>query len=212
MKKQSGHVIYSPSDLIRYLASPFASWLDRYNLENPGKIKPDEATEEETLLSRTGDEHEQSILTSYKALGSSVLEIQKENFAVAQGVTLAAIKDKRRSFIRRLCRMKSFAAKKCDSHWPDGLPMIDGFLCSLALLFLFEKGNGLFFRATEATFYRCARSPVQPTARSPFTRRWRKRLPTHSLKNACGPRAFRSRRSTTFPMRRRPTCSGKRHA
>jgi hypothetical protein len=55
MKKQSGHVIYSPSDPIRYLASPFASWIDRYNLENPGKIKPDEETEEGTLLSRTDE-------------------------------------------------------------------------------------------------------------------------------------------------------------
>ena len=94
MKKQSGIVIYSPTDLIRYLASPFASWLDRYNLENPGKIKPDEQTEEETLLARTGDEHEQSILTSYKASGSGVLEIQKEDFAAAHVATLRAIKDK----------------------------------------------------------------------------------------------------------------------
>ena len=67
MKKQSGSIIYSPTDLIRYLASPFASWLDRYHLENPGAIKPDEQTEEEKLLSRTGDEHEQSVLTGYKA-------------------------------------------------------------------------------------------------------------------------------------------------
>jgi len=94
MKKQSGHVIYSPSDLIRYLASPFASWLDRYNLENPGKIKPDEATEEETLLFRTGDEHEQSILTGYKASSCGVLEISKDDFATAHAATLAAIKNK----------------------------------------------------------------------------------------------------------------------
>jgi predicted RecB family nuclease len=93
MKKESDSIIYSPSDLIRYLASPFASWLDRYNLENPGKIKPDEETEEQTLLSRTGDEHEQSILTSYKA-STSVIEIPKGNFATAHAATLAAIKDK----------------------------------------------------------------------------------------------------------------------
>ena len=42
MKKESGTIVYSPSDLIRYMASPFASWLDRYNLENPGVITPDE--------------------------------------------------------------------------------------------------------------------------------------------------------------------------
>lgn len=47
MKKQSGIIIYSPTDLIRYLASPFASWLDRYYLENPDAIAPDKQTEEE---------------------------------------------------------------------------------------------------------------------------------------------------------------------
>src|SRR5438094_4015342 len=33
MKKESDSIIYSPSDLIRYLASPFASWLDGYKAE-----------------------------------------------------------------------------------------------------------------------------------------------------------------------------------
>jgi predicted RecB family nuclease len=93
MKKQSGHVIYSPTDLIRYLASPFASWLDRYYLENPDAIAPDKQTEEEELLSRTGDKHEQSVLSGYKA-STSVIEIPKGNFATAHAATLAAIKDK----------------------------------------------------------------------------------------------------------------------
>ena len=50
MRKETGTIIYSPSDLIRYLASPFGSWLDRYRLEGLGEIKPDEQTEEEKLL------------------------------------------------------------------------------------------------------------------------------------------------------------------
>src|SRR6266496_1592753 len=58
MKKESGRIIYSASDLIRYLASPFASWLDRYHLENPDAITPDEQTDEEKVLSHAGDEHE----------------------------------------------------------------------------------------------------------------------------------------------------------
>ena len=94
MKKQSGIIIYSPTDLIRYLASPFASWLDRYHLENPDAITPDEQTEEEKLLSRTGDEHEQSVLTGYKASTLAFLRFRKDNFAAAHAATLAAIKDK----------------------------------------------------------------------------------------------------------------------
>ena len=78
MKKQSGIVIYSPTDLIRYLASPFASWLDRYYLENPEAIAPDKQTEEEELLSRTGDKHEQLVLSGYKA-STSVIEIAKDH-------------------------------------------------------------------------------------------------------------------------------------
>jgi hypothetical protein len=33
MKKQSGKIIYSPSDLIRYAASPYSSWMDRFYLD-----------------------------------------------------------------------------------------------------------------------------------------------------------------------------------
>jgi uncharacterized protein len=94
MKKACDTVIYSPSDLIRYLASPFASWLDRFYLENPGAITPDEETEEERLLSRTGDEHEQSILRGYKTSKSGLVEIAKEHFEAARTATLTAIKDK----------------------------------------------------------------------------------------------------------------------
>lgn len=94
MKKESGTTIYSPSDLIRYLASPFASWLDRYNLENPGSITPDEETEEEKLLSRAGDEHERSILTGYKTSDSNLVEILKDDFNVARTATLETIKIK----------------------------------------------------------------------------------------------------------------------
>jgi len=96
MKKESDAIIYSPSDLIRYLASPFSSWLDRYELENPGVLTRDEQTEEEKLLSRTGDEHERSVLTEYKASGSVLVEIAKDenDFVAAYKATLAAINDK----------------------------------------------------------------------------------------------------------------------
>jgi uncharacterized protein len=93
MKKESGRIIYSPSDLIRYLASPFASWLDRYHLENPDGITPDEQTDEEKVLSQAGDEHEQAVLNGYKTSGSDLVEIAKDEdqFDVAHAATLTAI-------------------------------------------------------------------------------------------------------------------------
>ena len=55
MKKQrSGEVVYAPSDLVRYVASPFASWMDRYHLENPGAVTPDEDAEEAKLIAQSG--------------------------------------------------------------------------------------------------------------------------------------------------------------
>ena len=91
MRKETGTIIYSPSDLIRYLASPFASWLDRYDLENPGAIKADEDTEEDKLLQRTGDAHEQSVLKTYKGAGTGLIEIPKDQnkFEAAHAATQA---------------------------------------------------------------------------------------------------------------------------
>src|SRR5437870_11212408 len=95
MKKQAGIVIYSPSDLIRYLASPFASWLDRYHLENPGAITPDEQTNEEKILSQAGDEHERAVLDEYKTSGSHLVQIAKDEdqFDLSHAATLTAIRD-----------------------------------------------------------------------------------------------------------------------
>ena len=50
--KRSGAVVYSPSDLIRYFASPFASWMDRYHLKEPDGIAPDEETEDRSSSRR----------------------------------------------------------------------------------------------------------------------------------------------------------------
>ncbi len=111
MKKETGTIIYSPSDLIRYLASPFGSWLDRYRLEGLGGIKPDEQTEEEKLLSRTGDEHEQSVLSGYKASGLGLIEIAKDDNNSTSHTPLRWRRSRRRhrSFIKRRCATGSFA-------------------------------------------------------------------------------------------------------
>jgi predicted RecB family nuclease len=93
-KKGSGSVVYSPSDLIRYFASPFASWMDRHYLENPNGITPDEATEDQKLVAQTGDQHETSVLTELKAGTPELVEIPKADFADARSETLGAIRAK----------------------------------------------------------------------------------------------------------------------
>lgn len=77
-KKSSGEVVYSPSDLVRYLASPFASWMHRYYLESPGAVTPDEATEDETLIAQTGEAHERVVIEDFK---SSAATVRKETWS-----------------------------------------------------------------------------------------------------------------------------------
>ncbi|MGD9851062.1 MAG: TM0106 family RecB-like putative nuclease [Nitrospirales bacterium] len=93
-KEHSGQLVYSPSDLIRYLASPFASWMDRYNLENPGALTPDEETEDEQLIAQTGNQHEQAVLAEFKSSAANLLEVPKTDLAVARTTTLSAISTK----------------------------------------------------------------------------------------------------------------------
>jgi len=94
MQKDSGHLLYSPSDLVRYLASPFASWMDRYHLENPGAVASDEPTEDEKLIAQTGDQHERAVLDEFKSSAANLVEVQKNDPVVARKMTLSAISAK----------------------------------------------------------------------------------------------------------------------
>ena len=91
MKKQSGSLIYSPSDLVRYFASPFASWMDRYRLEKPGEVTPDEETEDQRLIAETGNEHERNVLTELKLSEPGLHEIANRDFSAARAETVAAL-------------------------------------------------------------------------------------------------------------------------
>ena len=92
MKKIADKIIYSPSDLIRYVASPFSSWMDRYYLENPGAVTPEEETEDQKLIAQTGDQHERAVLEEFKGSVAKIAEITKTDHVVARAETLAAIK------------------------------------------------------------------------------------------------------------------------
>jgi hypothetical protein len=41
MKKIDNKLVYSPTDLIKFMDSSFITWRDRYDLEVPDQIKPD---------------------------------------------------------------------------------------------------------------------------------------------------------------------------
>lgn len=91
MKKEAGRILYSPTDLVRFLASPFASWMDRYHLESPGIIQPDEETEERRLIATAGNNFEGEILAGLKTTTEGLVEISKSSDQQAREKTLQAI-------------------------------------------------------------------------------------------------------------------------
>ena len=93
-KDSSSQLLYSPSDLVRYLASPFASWMDRYFLEHPDAVTPDERSAEDRLIAETGQAHERTVLADLKAAQAGVIEIQGRNLTEARNQTIAAIQFK----------------------------------------------------------------------------------------------------------------------
>ena len=110
-KSSSGQLLYSPSDLVRYLASPFASWMDRYYLEHPDAVTPDERSAEDRLIAETGQAHERTVLADLKAAPAGVIEIQGRNLAEACEQTLAAIRSQgARHLSGRACRAGNLPA------------------------------------------------------------------------------------------------------
>ncbi len=90
-KERVGQLVYSPSDLVRYLVSPFASWMDRYYLENPGAVTPDKENEDEKLIAQTGDQHEHAVLDEFKSSAANLVEITRDDPVVSRTNTLSAI-------------------------------------------------------------------------------------------------------------------------
>lgn len=92
-KTPSGQYVFSPSDLVTYISSPFASWMDRYYLEYPDVITPDEQTEDEKLIAQTGIDHERMVLEELKCV-HEVVEVDNKDAAGASAMTLHAIESR----------------------------------------------------------------------------------------------------------------------
>lgn len=91
MKIESGNLVFSPSDLVTFLASPYASWMDRYYLENRDSVSPDPETDDQKLIAETGNRHERSILDGLKSSSLDLVEISGGDIMDARARTLAAI-------------------------------------------------------------------------------------------------------------------------
>ena len=77
-KDDNGKLVYSPSDLIVYMESPFASWMNRLEKEGlTDSIDKDAADSMMSVLARKGLAHEQAYLEYLKADGKDVCEIDE---------------------------------------------------------------------------------------------------------------------------------------
>ena len=63
----NGSVVYSPSDLIRFIESEYASWMDRLYLEQAGVAVPDEADDQGRMIMAAGLAHEKQVLETLAA-------------------------------------------------------------------------------------------------------------------------------------------------
>lgn len=92
MQKKHEKYIFSPSDLTRYMESPFASWMDRYTMEYPDLAPAKDVTDALAgSLQQRGFAHEDQLEAEFREQGLSVVKIEGESFDEKHKATLSAI-------------------------------------------------------------------------------------------------------------------------
>lgn len=92
MRKNDGAIIFSPTDVSRYLESPFASWMERFALEHPEECAARD-TQDPFLevLQNKGYAHEDNVEKQFRSLGKSVTKVE-ERGDKGKEATLSAMK------------------------------------------------------------------------------------------------------------------------
>lgn len=137
MYREDGNLRISPSDIIVFLESEFASWMDRWAIdENPAspdtescqtlngpadlnpKTIPDEDDLQSLLFAKKGMEHEIVFLEKLKSQGKRVVEIDREKSALYR--TIEAMKDGAEIIYQARIETSMFGG------WADFLAKCDG--------------------------------------------------------------------------------------
>jgi predicted RecB family nuclease len=106
MQRFSQGLVYSPQDLIGFINSDFACWMDRYALENPDDCTPDNEPDEMlNALIQLGKEHEGRFLNELIRQGADVCMIENRG---AFEATLAAMKAGRAYIYQAALKHESF--------------------------------------------------------------------------------------------------------
>ena len=90
MRKIDNKILFSATDLMRFMGCTHATALDLLRLRGEGPT-PGEDTEDAALLQKQGDAHELAHLERLKAAGNRVVEIERGNIAQDSETTRAAL-------------------------------------------------------------------------------------------------------------------------
>lgn len=121
--RSDNRLVYSPSDLIQFIESPFASWLDRLQLECPGRYPCDDRAPELELLKDAGNQHELQFLESLRSSGREITSISRGGSALND--TRSALKAHHEIIYQAyLSQANSSAEVIWSTSWPaDAIPM-----------------------------------------------------------------------------------------
>ncbi|MGO2302681.1 TM0106 family RecB-like putative nuclease [Psychrobacter sp. AOP7-D1-15] len=109
MYKKEG-IFYSPSDLTKYMESPFASWMDRLVQEHPKLVpEPDPSDELMVMLQQKGYEHEDKLETQFISEGKSLVKIEGITKKDKYTKTLAAMKQGAEVIVQGRLELSEFA-------------------------------------------------------------------------------------------------------
>lgn len=83
MRRVGDLLTYSPSELVTFLGSPYAAWMDRLAAERPGTLEPYQKDDQAEMLARRGYEHEARVLARLSADGRRVVTIDRQGDPVS---------------------------------------------------------------------------------------------------------------------------------
>lgn len=90
MREFDGNILFSATDLMRFMGCPHATQLDLLRMRGEGP-EPGEDTEDAALLQKQGDAHEAAHLEKLKASGRGVIEIERGDLPRNSDETRAAL-------------------------------------------------------------------------------------------------------------------------
>ena len=90
MRNLGGNILFSATDLMRFMGCAHATTLDLMRLRGEGP-EPGEDTEDAALLQKQGDAHEAGHLQKLKSAGKAVLEIPRGDLVADAKATQAAL-------------------------------------------------------------------------------------------------------------------------